>query len=167
MSWIGAYALTWGTKWALAAWASPTPAATWGETLAQIIARLHGHEIGHPPILSVPLLPTVRMFGKAFISFGVVVVIVLAIAIYRHVRDNRTAFDRRRFLILISPVLIPIVWFELLSNHTQTHLQFTYRSASAAIAIMFAAALLACGQPTTLPQLIAGLRRIRRSSEAR
>jgi hypothetical protein len=167
VSWIGAYALTWGTKWALAAWASPTPAATWGETLAQIIARLHGHEIGHPPILSVPLLPTVRMFGKAFISFGVVVVIVLAIAIYRHVRDNRTAFDRRRFLILISPVLIPIVWFELLSNHTQTHLQFTYRSASAAIAIMFAAALLACGQPTTLPQLIAALRRIRRSSEAR
>ena len=74
----------------------------------------------HAPILSVPLFPTVRMFGKAFISFGVVVVIVLAIAIYRHVRDNRDAFDRRRFLILISPVLIPIVWFELLSNHTQT-----------------------------------------------
>lgn len=167
VSWFGAYALTWGTKWALATWASPTPDATWGETLAQIIARLHGHEIGHPPILSIPLLPTVRMFGKAFISFGVVVVIVLAIAVYRHVRDNRTTFDRRRFLILVAPVLIPIVWFELLSNHTQTHMQFTYRSASAAIAIMFAAALLASGQPTTLPHLLAGRRRLRRSNDAR
>lgn len=162
LSWFGAYTLTWGTKWALAAWASPTPGLTWGETLAQIVARLHGHEIGHPPILSIPLLPTVRMFGKALISFGVVVVIVLAIAIARHLRDNRASFDRRRFLVLIAPVLIPIVWFELLSNHTQTHLQFTYRSASAAIAIMFAAALLASGQPAMLRQLLAGLRRIRR-----
>jgi hypothetical protein len=162
LSWFGAYGLTWGTKWALAAWYSPTPAATWGETLAQIVARLHGHEIGHPAILSIPLLPTFRMFGKAFLSFGVVVVIVLAIAIYRYVRDNRAAFDRRRFLILISPLLIPIVWFELLSNHTQTHQNFTYRSASAALAIMFAAALLATAQPATLGQLFAGLRRLGR-----
>jgi hypothetical protein len=160
-SWFGAYALTWLTKWGLAAWYSPAPAATWGETLAQIIARMHGHEIGHPPILSLPLYPTVRIFGKALISFGIVVVIVLAGAVYRHVRDSG-AFDRRRFLILISPVLIAIAWFEVVSNHTQTHLQFTYRSASAAIAIMFAAALLASGQPTTLPQLVAGLRRLRR-----
>ena len=167
VSWIGAYALTWLTKWGLAVWYSPVPAATQGEIWAQITARLHGNEVNHPPILSIPLYPTVRMFGKALISFGVVVVIVLAIAIYRHIRDHRTAFDHRRFLILISPVLIPIVWFELLSNHTQTHLQFTYRSASTAIAIMFAAALLACRQPTTLPQLVAGLRRLRRSSEAR
>ncbi len=161
VSWLGAYALTWLTKWGLAAWYSPTPAVTWGETLAQIMARLHGHEIDHPPILSLPLYPTVRTFGKALISFGIVVVIVLAIAVYRHVRDSGT-FDRRRFLILISPALIAIIWFELVSNHTQTHLQFTYRSASAAIAIVFAAALLAIGRPTTLRQLVAGLRRIRR-----
>jgi hypothetical protein len=162
VSWFGAYALTWMTKWGLAVWYSPSPAATWVETLAQIIARLHGQEVNHPPILSLPLYPTVRMFGKALISFGIVVVIVLAIAIWRHIRDSGDAFDRRRFLFLISPVLIPIVWFELLSNHTQTHLHFTYRSASAAIAIAFAAALLATRQPTTLPQLVAGLRRIRR-----
>ena len=167
LSWFGAYALTWMTKWGLAMWYSSSPAATWSEILAQIIARLHGHEANHPTILSIPLYPTVRMFGKALISFGIVVVIVLAIAIYRHIRDSSGAFDRRRFLVLISPVLIPIAWFELLSNHTQTHLHFTYRSASAAIAIVFAAALLASGQPTTLPQLVAGLRRLRSSSDAR
>lgn len=166
MSWFGAYSLTWLTKWGLAAWASPTPAATWSETFAQVIARLHGHEVGHPPILSIPLYPTVRMFGKALISFGVVVVVVLAIAVYRHVRASGAAFDRRRFLILISPSLIPIVWFEVVSNHTQTHLHFTYRSAAAAIAIMFAAALLATRQPTTLQQLVAGLRPKRDSSGA-
>ncbi len=158
LSWFGAYALTWLTKWGLAVWYSPSPASTWSEIFAQIIARLHGHEANHPAILSLPLYPTVRMFGKALISFGIVVVIVLAIAIYRHLRDSGNAFDRRRFLVLISPVLIPIAWFELLSNHTQTHLHFTYRSASAAIAIVFAAALLASRRPTTLPQLIAGLR---------
>jgi hypothetical protein len=154
--WFGAYALTWLTKWGLAAWASGAPAATWAETFAQIIARLHGHEIDHPPILSVPLYPTVRMFGKALISFGIVVVIVLAIAIWRHIRDG--GFDRRRFMILISPGLIPIVWFEVVSNHTQTHMHFTYRSASAALAIAFAAALLASAKPVSLPQLVAGLR---------
>jgi hypothetical protein len=156
VSWFGAYGLTWLTKWGLAGWASPTPAATWSETFAQIIARLHGHEIDHPQILSLPLYPTVRMFGKALISFGTVIVVVLAIAIWRHTREG--GFDRRRFLILISPVLIPVVWFELFSNHTQTHMHFTYRSASAAIAIAFAAALLASGRPATLPQFVAGLR---------
>ncbi|MBX9775064.1 MAG: hypothetical protein K2Y71_11705 [Xanthobacteraceae bacterium] len=160
VSWLGAYSFTWAVKWGLAAWVSPAPAETFGETLAQIVARLHGHEIDHPPILSLPLYPTVRMFGKALLSFGTVVAIVLAIAVRRHVRD--VGFDRRRFLVLISPALIPIIWFEVVSNHTQTHMHFTYRSASAAIALAFAAALIASAKPATLPQLMAGLRRLRR-----
>jgi hypothetical protein len=161
MSWFGAYALTWVTKWGLAVWYSADPADTRAEILAQILARLHGHEVNHPAILALPLYPTIRMFGKALISAGTIIVVVLAIAVYRHARDSASAFDRRRFLILIAPILIPVAWFELLSNHTQTHLHFTYRSASAAIAIVFAAALLATRPPTTLPCLLAGLRRMR------
>ena len=33
LSWFGAYALTWLTKWGLAMWYSPSPVATWSEIL--------------------------------------------------------------------------------------------------------------------------------------
>ena len=47
------------------------------------------------------------------------------------------------FLWLGWPVLIPIAWFEILSNHTQTHTFFVVRSAAAAIGVAVAAALIA------------------------
>jgi hypothetical protein len=59
--------------------------------------------------------------------------------------------------LLISPSVIATLWFEILNNHTQTHSHFTYRSESAAIAIWFAAFLMATPGPTSLTSLLAAL----------
>ncbi|HWE78747.1 MAG TPA: hypothetical protein VG270_09510, partial [Pseudolabrys sp.] len=69
------------------------------------------------------------------------------------------------FLLLISPTLVATAWFEILNNHTQTHSHFTYRSESAAIAIVFAAAVMAMDAPATVGSLLRNLwQRIRRGN---
>jgi hypothetical protein len=49
----------------------------------------------------------------------------------------------RRFAILSSPLLIPFVWFEILSNHTQIHTWMTYRTVASCFGILIAAAIIA------------------------
>ena len=83
---------------------------------------------------------------------------VLATAIVLHLHKNWASFDKRVFVRLLLPTLIPIIWFELLSNHTQTHSHFTYRSESAAIALVFAAAIMATNPPTNVRLLLGNLR---------
>jgi hypothetical protein len=158
LAWFGGYALTWITKWVLAAWISADDVRTGTTILNQILLRLYGHEPGEPvPIM--PLRPTIKMIGQAFISAGSIVVAILAAAIFLNLRGHWASFDFRRFLLLSSPTLIPVFWFELLSSHTQTHSHFTYRSEAAAIAIVFAAALMAMPVKVTLKQLLGGLQR--------
>jgi hypothetical protein len=157
LSWFGGYALTWAIKWFLAVWFSGNAAQTMSTIYAQIITRLHGHEVGGN-VPMIPLLPTVEMIVQSFISVGSITVAILAAAIIVHVRQNWHSFDRRRFFILMTPTLIPITWFELLSQHTQTHSHFTYRSESAAIAILFAAAAMAMPAQLTLKLLLRNLR---------
>jgi hypothetical protein len=86
-----------------------------------------------------------------------VFVAVLAAALVVHARNRWAAFDWRRFLLLSSPTLIATAWFELLNNHTQTHSHFTYRSESAAIAIVFAAFVMATAAPVSMRSLLTNL----------
>ena len=48
-----------------------------------------------------------------------------------------------RFALLSSPLLIPFVWFEVLSNHTQIHTWMVYRTAASCFGILIAAAIIA------------------------
>lgn len=156
LSWFGGYALTWGTKWFLAVWLSDHAGQTMSEIFAQIALRLYGQE-ADGPVPIIPLLPTIKMIGQSFISVGSVWVAILAAAIFLHLRRTWNSFDRQRFFILMSPTIIPVVWFELLSNHTQTHLHFTYRSEAASIAIFFAAIVMAMPAQPSLKSLLGNL----------
>ena len=113
----------------------------------QILLRLYGWEPDSP----VPIFPL------SFNSAGSLLVAVLAVALFSHARARLGDFDRKRFFLLISPMFIPTLWFELLNNHTQTHSHFTYRSESAAIAIFFAAFLMATPGEVSLRSLFATL----------
>jgi glucose-6-phosphate-specific signal transduction histidine kinase len=156
LAWFGGYGLTWASEWALAIWMSPDGQQAGLSIARQIALRLYGVE-ANSVVPMVPLVPTITMILQSFISAGSVFVAVLAAAMAVFLRAHWTAFDGRRFLLLSSPTLIAMAWFEILNNHTQTHSHFTYRSESAAIAIVFAAALLATDAPATLKDLLRGL----------
>jgi hypothetical protein len=156
-AWFLGYAGTWATKWALSIWLSDQPSAAGSGILDQILFRLYGLEAGST-MFRIPLVPTLSMILKAFESVGTVAVVVIIAAVHAHASAHRAGFDRRRFLTLISPVLIVFVWFELLSNHTQLHPNFVYRSASAAIALVLAAAVMATNAPVSLGLLWSNLR---------
>lgn len=156
LAWFGAYALTWATEWTLAIWMSPSGHQEGFSILKQILLRLYGVE-PDSVVPMYPLVPTLTMIVQSFISVGSVTVATLAAAMALHLRRNWQAFDWRRFLPLISPTLVATAWFEILNNHTQTHSHFTYRSESAAIAIIFAAALMATDAPVTIRSLLRNL----------
>lgn len=156
LAWFGGYGLTWASEWLLAVWMSPDGQQAGLSIIRQIALRLYGVE-ADSVVPMYPLIPTLTMILQAFISVGSVVVAALAAAMAVFLRASWPAFDWRRFLLLSSPTLISMAWFEILNNHTQTHSHFTYRSESAAIAIVFAAALLATDAPATLRTLLGGL----------
>jgi hypothetical protein len=157
-AWFMGYAVTWGSKWAVAMWISENPVQSGSGILDQIVFRLFGLEAGST-MFRVPLVPTASMILKAFESVGSIAVAAIIYGVVMHLRGHRDRFDRARFLALIAPVLIAFVWFELLSNHTQLHPNFVYRSASAAIALVLAAAIMATNAPVTFGSLLAPLRR--------
>jgi hypothetical protein len=141
-SWFFGYALTWGAKWLIAIALADDPMATAAGILGQIGFRLYGLEEGSR-IFRLPLVPSIEMIGTALIAYGLPLVAAVAALVVAHVRAHRENFDRARFLAIAAPVAIAFVWFELLSNHTQAHPHFVYRSAATAIGILLAAAVLA------------------------
>jgi len=157
-AWFSGYALSWAAKWGLSMLLSDDAGGTMLAIYRQIQLRLYGQEVDSH-LLVIPLLSTAKMFVQSLLAVGLIPFCFLVVAIVRRIRADRQGFDRRRFLVLSSPVVIPIVWFELLSNHTQTHSHFTYRSAAAAIAMILAAAILAMAEPPSLRTLFAGMRR--------
>ena len=156
LAWFGGYGLTWATEWLLAVWMSPDGQQAGLSIIRQIALRLYGVE-ADSVVPMIPLVPTLTMILQAFISVGTVFVVLFAAAMAVFLRANWAAFDGRRFLLLSAPTLVSMAWFELLSNHTQTHSHFTYRSESAAIAIVFAAVLLATNAPVTIRSLVGDL----------
>lgn len=155
-AWFGGYGLTWATEWVLAVWMSPDAQQAGLSIVKQIALRLYGVE-ADSVVPMYPLIPTLTMILQSFISVGSVVVAALAAAAAVFLHANWRAFEWRRFLLLSSPTLISMAWFEILNNHTQTHSHFTYRSESAAIAMVFAAALMATDAPVTIKSLLSNL----------
>ncbi len=156
LAFFGGYGLTWATEWALAVWMSPDAQQQGLSIIKQITLRLYGVE-ADSVVPMYPLVPTLTMILQSFISVGSVFVALFAAAMFVFWRAHWPTFDGRRFLLLSSPTLVAMAWFEILNNHTQTHSHFTYRSESAAIAIVFAAAILATDAPATLRSLVDNL----------
>lgn len=138
--WLGGYAVTWMTKWAIAV--AVFGQSAWAEILGVITNRIQGQYDG----LVVPGIgqPTVRNFlfwyqtiptARVIFWCGVVIVLIGAVAVL--VRQRVAAIAGA--LVLASPILLIVGWLELLSNHSQIHVFFVYRSVPAAIGIVVAA----------------------------
>ncbi|WP_448031556.1 hypothetical protein [Bradyrhizobium liaoningense] len=128
-SWFASYAMTWAAKWLAAYLADPSFDIA-SDVFGAATFRIAGD---YAKVSHIPLAATAKVFLNGFLSWGVVLFIPLLI-FFR----IRTAPQR----LTVWPALIPVAWFEILSNHSQIHAPFVSRSAAAALGIVLASAQL-------------------------
>jgi hypothetical protein len=134
VAWFGGYSLTWAAKWAIAVAAG----ASWNDIFDVILYRLNGDLEG--AVVLRFLAPSARVFSYLLQQKEAVVTFLLLLpALLLPVRWP----NPRRFVSLAWPALIPFVWFEILSNHTQIHDWMVYRPIASCIGIPIAAAIIA------------------------
>jgi hypothetical protein len=134
VAWFGAYSLTWASKWAIAVAAG----ASWSDIFEVIVYRLNGDAPGY--VRHHFLAPTSKVLDYLYHETRSAMLFLLLLpTLLLPVRWPNPG----RFAILSSPILIPFVWFEVLSNHTQIHTWMTYRTVASCFGILIAAAIIA------------------------
>ncbi|RXG97364.1 hypothetical protein [Bradyrhizobium zhanjiangense] len=129
--WFSAYGATWAAKWVGAYLVEPSFDIK-SDVIGTALFRISGDNV---KVWHFPLAATVKVFTNAFLSWGMLILLPALIFF-------RVPLRRPRFA-LAWPALIPVVWFEILSNHSQIHSFFVSRSAAAAIGVTAASALIA------------------------
>jgi hypothetical protein len=134
VAWFGGYALTWAAKWAIAVAAG----ASWSDIFEVIVYRLNGDLPGY--VRHHFLAPTEKVFSYLYHMTQPALLFLVALpTLLLPVR----APDPKRFALLLSPLLIPFVWCEILSNYSQIHAFLEYRTLSSCFGILMAAAIIA------------------------
>lgn len=142
MGWVVGYGATWLARWVLAVAVFGDSALR--EILAVISLRLQGqYEDLVAPGIGQASVRNLRMWWTTIPSSGIVLtamilVIVVALSVLVVRRDGKGV---ALVAILSCPALIVPFWYEMLSNHSQIHAWFTYRSVPVALGIIAAAAL--------------------------
>ncbi len=134
--WFAAYSCTWISKW-LFAYAIEPSFNIRADVLNTALFRMAGE---NAKVLHIPLAATIKVFGNSLLSWGTPILLILVFFIWRRTQSMR--FDLKTFVIYGWPSLIPIAWFEILSNHSQIHAFFVSRSAAASIGVLVSAAVL-------------------------
>ena len=142
LAWFGGYAMTWFSKW-LIAWFVSTEVDVVTNVSAMVLFRLDGD---NPKVIHWPLVPTIKVAAAAIIGWGLPLFIAFLVVVFRNIRQAR--FRWQAFWPLAWPALIPPLWFEILSNHSQIHAGVSSRSEAAAFGVVLAAALLAADVKT-------------------
>jgi len=142
VAWFAGWSLTFASKWAIACAAG----ASWSDIFEVILYRLNGDAPGF--VQHRFLAPTAAVLRYLYRQMQpAMLFLVLLPTLLLPVRNP----DLKRFALLSSPLLIPFVWFETLSNHTQIHTWITYRPLGSCFGILIAAAIIASrGRKTAL-----------------
>ncbi len=144
-AWPVAYATTWVSRWVFAALVQgPGVFARVRDVSRFRLAGDHAavsHELGAPlRATTTTWLATTATAAPLLAAAAAVVVIALVLAVAR-----RGPLALARAAVLAAPALVVPLWFEALSNHSQIHAFFTYRSLPAAVGVVVMAALVAAG----------------------
>jgi hypothetical protein len=134
VAWFAGYSLTWASKWAIAVAAG----VSWSDIFEVITYRLNGDLPGY--VRHHFLAPTEKVLGYLFHqTLSAMLFLLVLPTLLLPVRSP----NLKRFALLSSPLLIPFVWFETLSNYSQIHAFLEYRTLSSCFGILIAAAIIA------------------------
>ena len=104
---------------------------SWSDIFEVILYRLNGDAPGF--VQHHFLAPTGKVLSYLFHQTHVeMLVLVLLPTLLLPVRR----LNLKRFALLSSPLLIPFMWFETLSNHTQIYAWITYRPLGSCLGIL-------------------------------
>lgn len=138
--WIMGYAGSWIARWVIAVAAFGDRALQ--EILSVVALRLQGDYadlvtpgLGQPTSKNLAFWWTTIPLTRVVVVASALAMIVALILLCAR-RDKRGLVLAA---IAASPILLVFVWYELLSNHSQIHTWFTYRSLPAALGIATAA----------------------------
>jgi len=142
--WIVGYSWMWFTKWVLASFVFGI------ERVVDVIRFTTENRIsGDNGNIDDGLVASIRANASVWWSqplAGVTVALLAVAVIVTWRRRGRWSPPPRRWadrLVLAAPALVPLVWYELLRNHSQVHVWFTYRSIPLALGIVAAALVIA------------------------
>lgn len=158
-AWFAAYGLTWFAKW-IAAYIVDPSFDIKADVISTAAFRISGD---NSKVVHFPAVATLKMLAAIIATWGVPLFIAFAAVAHRAIKER--TLDRATFLWLAWPALIPVAWFELLSNHSQIHAPFVARSAAVSVGIILASALIAANVTTDM--LAAGARRMLRRAQPR
>jgi hypothetical protein len=136
VAWFAGYSLTWASKWAIAVAAG----ASWSDIFEVILFRLNGDIPGHPGYIEHGILaPTRKVLTHLYNQTHSGMLFLVLLPTLLPVRRP----NLKQFALLSSPLLIPLAWFEILSNYSQIHAFLEYRTVSSCFGILIAAAIIA------------------------
>ena len=143
VAWILGYTWMWVSKWILASFVFGI------DSVIDVIRFTTENRIsGDNGSIEYGLFATIRVNLEVWLRqplTGVVVAALLTTFVFVWRRRTRWCPPVDRWvdrLIVASPALIPLVWFEVLKNHSQVHVWFTYRSVPIAVGIVAAASMI-------------------------
>jgi hypothetical protein len=137
-SWIVGWVWTWVTKWVVAAAVVGIDRVreSVGDAVEDRVAGERDY-IDLAPLNAIEA--NLRAWWEHPLTPAVVVAVALA-TLYRWRRPDHRATWRTR-LILAAPAAMPLVWFEVLRNHSLVHVGFVYRSVGVSAGVVALALL--------------------------
>lgn len=147
--WPVVFAATWVTRWLLAA-----AVIGWGPVMENVTAKVDERIADHSRVsasLGAGVALNVRTWLDTVVTAAPTLVVALAVVVVAAVVVARRA---QRFgpaalacAVLASPALAVVVWLTVLSNHSQIHDHFVYRTVPAALGVILGAAVLVASRP--------------------
>lgn len=150
-SWLLGFAGTWAAKWVAAATVMGTDVVV-DDVRTQIFNRIGGESLHVVDALGAASLKNIQAWMErplTPVALAIaLVVVILSMALC--IRRGRAGADYFVLLALVS--LLPLAWYETISNHSQIHAWFTYRALPIGMAILLAGAALPLSRAPTRPR---------------
>ena len=124
-AWIVGWVWTWVSKWAIAA------AALGYDRVRESIGEAVDDRLsGDRDYIDLAPFNAIRVNAEIWLDHpltpSVLVAVAIAIGVAWKRSEHRATWPTR--LILTVPAVIPLIWFEVLRNHSLVHQRFVYRS---------------------------------------
>jgi hypothetical protein len=139
-AWSFGYALTWTSRWLVAAALMPDGLAVVRDVVEVARFRIGGdyeQVVNHRLLAPSARALAVIVWQIWHTDWAAVLAMLTPVLLPAH------AISPRRFVALALPAVIPFAWFELMSNHTQIHAAIACRPIASSVGIVLAAWILA------------------------